>query len=216
MIDSIYHIISRGIIIGILVSAPMGPIGLLCVQRTLYKGRWHGFFSGVGAACSDFLYAMITCLGMGIVVNFIESYSMILQFAGSILFMIFGIYIFRSNPSENFHEPKGSRSYWQDLLTAFLVTLSNPLIIFWLIALLARFNFIHPDYKMYSMFLGMVSIFAGALLWWFVITSIMGKLRGVFNKRGLVIMNRTVGVVILVLSIYGVIVCIKDYYYLHV
>ena len=209
-------IIQRGIIIGVLVSAPMGPIGLLCVQRTLYKGRWHGFFSGIGAACSDFLYALITCMGMGIVINFIEKNQLILQLVGSILLIFFGLYIFRSNPSENFREPKGSRSYWQDTLTAFLVTLSNPFIIFLFIALFARFNFIREDIKMYSIILGTASILAGALLWWFAITSIMGKLRGVFNKRGLVIMNRTVGVVILALSVVGLIVSVRELYYLYV
>lgn len=56
-------IVSKGIIIGVLVSAPMGPIGMLCIQRTLNKGRWHGFVTGLGAALSDVIYAALTCLG---------------------------------------------------------------------------------------------------------------------------------------------------------
>lgn len=59
-------IVSKGIIIGVLVSAPMGPIGMLCIQRTLNKGRWHGFVTGLGAALSDVIYAALTCLGMGV------------------------------------------------------------------------------------------------------------------------------------------------------
>ena len=66
-------IVSKGIIIGVLVSAPMGPIGMLCIQRTLNKGRWHGFVTGLGAALSDVIYAALTCLGMGVVVNFVEA-----------------------------------------------------------------------------------------------------------------------------------------------
>ena len=54
-------IVSKGIIIGVLVSAPMGPIGMLCIQRTLNKGRWHGFVTGLGAALSDVIYAALTC-----------------------------------------------------------------------------------------------------------------------------------------------------------
>ena len=210
------NIIFRGLIIGILVSAPLGPIGLLCIQRTLYKGRWHGFFSGIGAIGSDFLYALITCMGMGIVIDFIENNQMILQFVGSILFLIFGIYIYRSDPSKSFREPKGSRSYWQDTLSAFFVTLSNPLIIFWLIVLFARFNFISQSNKMYSIIVGMLSILTGALLWWFALTTILGKLRRAFNKRGLLIMNRTVGIVIFVLSVLGLFASIRELYYLHV
>ena len=58
-------IVSKGIIIGVLVSAPMGPIGMLCIQRTLNKGRWHGFVTGLGAALSDVIYAALTCLSCG-------------------------------------------------------------------------------------------------------------------------------------------------------
>ena len=66
-------IVSKGIIIGVLVSAPMGPLGMLCIQRTLNKGRWHGFVTGIGAALSDVIYAALTCLGMGVVVNYVKA-----------------------------------------------------------------------------------------------------------------------------------------------
>ena len=73
-------LISKGIVIGVLVSAPMGPIGMLCIQRTLNKGRWHGFVTGLGAALSDVIYAALTCLGMGVVVNFVEANQAPLQY----------------------------------------------------------------------------------------------------------------------------------------
>lgn len=94
-------IVSKGIIIGVLVSAPMGPIGMLCIQRTLNKGRWHGFVTGLGAALSDVIYAVLTCLGMGVVVNFVEANQAPLQLIGSIVLGIFGYYIFQSNPVRN-------------------------------------------------------------------------------------------------------------------
>ena len=78
MIDLI-ELFRTGMIIGILVSAPMGPIGMLCVQRTLSEGRWHGFVSGLGAALSDVIYAAITALSMGLVVNFVEAHQRPLQ-----------------------------------------------------------------------------------------------------------------------------------------
>ena len=94
-------LISKGIVIGVLVSAPMGPIGMLCIQRTLNKGRWHGFVTGLGAALSDVIYAALTCLGMGVVVNFVEANQTPLQLIGSIVLGIFGYYIFQSNPVRN-------------------------------------------------------------------------------------------------------------------
>jgi threonine/homoserine/homoserine lactone efflux protein len=209
---SIIDIIYKGILIGILVSAPMGPIGLLCIQRTLNKGQWHGFFSGVGAALSDLFYAGMVCLGMGFVVDFIEGNQSILQIIGSIFLMAFGIYIFRSNPSKQLHKPKENvNSFPQDVISAFFLTLSNPLIIFVYIVLFSRFNFISPEEKIYSMLLGLLCIIIGALSWWFLITFLVGKLRKIINLRGLWLINKIVGTVIIILSIVGIIYPVMAY-----
>lgn len=130
-------IISTGIIIGLLVSAPMGPIGILCIQRTLSKGRLHGLASGIGAMLSDIIYAFITSLGMGMIVNFIEANESPLQIFGSIILGLFGYYIFQSNPTKSLRKQKDKKlSYTQDALTAFLLTLSNMFIVLLYIALL--------------------------------------------------------------------------------
>ncbi|GHT08924.1 hypothetical protein FACS189426_05770 [Bacteroidia bacterium] len=189
----------------------MGPIGLLCVQRTLNKGQWHGFFSGVGAAFSDLIYAGITCLGIGFIIDFISGNKLILEIAGSILLMAFGFYIFQSNPFKRIQKPKeNGNSFYQDIVTAFVFTLSNPLIIFLYIALFARFNFFSSEEKLFSILLGLLSILTGALAWWFAITFLVGKLRKVINLRRLWIMNRIVGSVIIVLSIVGVIYSVLE------
>ena len=202
MLD-IVDIIYKGFLIGVLVSAPMGPIGLLCVQRTLDKGQWHGFFSGVGAAFSDVFYAGFISLGIGFIIDFITINQYILQIIGSILLMVFGIYVFRSNPFKRIHEPgENDNSYSQDAITAFFLTLSNPMIIFLFIALFARFNFIAPEEKLFSILLGLVSILVGALSWWFLITFLVGKLRKIMNLKSLLIMNRAVGTLIIILSVY--------------
>jgi threonine/homoserine/homoserine lactone efflux protein len=203
---SIIDIIYKGILIGILVSAPMGPIGLLCVQRTLNKGPWHGFFSGVGAAFSDLFYACLVCLGMGFVVDFIEGYQTVLQIVGSIFLLFFGVYIFRSNPFKQMHRPKENvNSFSQDIISAFFLTLSNPFILLVYIVLFSRFNFISAEEKTVSMLLGLLCILAGALSWWFLITFLVGKLRKVINLRGLWMVNKIVGAVIIFLSVLGLV-----------
>ncbi len=212
MIDIFY----KGFIIGVLVSAPMGPIGLLCIQRTLNKGRWHGFFSGIGAALSDVVYAAMTCLGMGIIIDFIKENQNILQIIGSLLLLVFGYYTYRSNPSKSLRKPNENiNKYSQDTFTAFLLTLSNPFIIFLFIALFARFNFISPDEKTFSMIVGLCAIATGALTWWFLITFLIGKLRKNFNLRGLWIMNRVVGITIIVLAVAGIVFSIWEILLIH-
>ena len=69
----ILDFIFKGLLIGIIASAPMGPVGILCIQRTLNKGRWYGFITGIGAAASDTIYALIVALGMGFIVSFLKN-----------------------------------------------------------------------------------------------------------------------------------------------
>lgn len=197
-------LIIKGIIIGILVSAPMGPIGMLCIRRTLYKGRWHGFVTGLGAALSDVIYAALTCLGMGVVVNFIEANQAPLQLTGSIVLGIFGFYIFRSNPTRSLQKKQEKKlSFTQDFITAFLLTFSNVLIVFLYIGLFARFGFVLPYHSIWMSLFGIIFIGVGAILWWFGITYLVAKLSKWFNVRGIWLLNRIVGIVIISLAAIG-------------
>ncbi len=206
------EIVFKGILIGILVSAPMGPIGLLCIQRTLNKGRWHGFYTGIGAVFSDLFYATLTGMSMGFVVSFIEKNQSVLQIGGSILLMAFGYYIFRSNPSKNLRKPdEVSNTYTQDTLTSFFLTLSNPFIIFLFLGLFARFSFISPEETTLALILGLLGIALGATLWWFTITYLVGKLRSNFNLRGLWVLNRIVGIVIMIFALVGLVFSVWEY-----
>ena len=190
-------LISKGIVIGVLVSAPMGPIGMLCIHRTLNKGRWHGFVTGLGAA--------LTCLGMGVVVNFVEANQAPLQLIGSIVLGIFGYYIFQSNPVRNLRKQREKKlSFTQDFITAFLLTFSNVLIVLLYIGLFARFGFVLPEHSVWMLSGGIAFIGVGAVLWWFGITYIVAKLKKWFNVRGIWLLNRIVGSVIIVLAIIGV------------
>ncbi|MDL2256771.1 LysE family translocator [Bacteroidales bacterium OttesenSCG-928-I14] len=199
-----FELFAIGFIIGVIVSAPMGPIGIMIVQRSLNKGRWHGFFSGIGAAISDLTYAIIVCLGMGIVTSFVETNHDLLQIGGSLLLLFFGAYTFHSNPVKNLHKPKkeGASTYVKDTITAFVLTLSNPLIIFLLMGFYAQFGFIAKmDGNIYYIAIGLGGIFVGALLWWFMITYLVSKLRSVLNVRGLGIINKTAGSIIMLISV---------------
>ena len=100
--DLVLYTIIRGLAIGILVSAPMGPIGVLCIQRTLNKGRWSGFVTGLGASISDLGYAVLTGLGMSIVIDFIETNEYLIQILGSLVLAGFGAYLYRQNTCKEY------------------------------------------------------------------------------------------------------------------
>lgn len=199
ILDFIY----KGILIGVIASAPMGPVGILCVQRTLNKGRWYGFVTGIGAAASDIIYALITGFGMSFVMHFIQNpqYKFLLQIFGGILLFFFGIFTYRSNPMKNAHQSshkKGTIAH--NLITAFLVTLSNPLIIFLFMATFAQFAFIVPGHP-FEMSVGFLSIVGGALLWWYGLTWLIDKIRGKFDENGILIINKVIGSVVVIFSL---------------
>lgn len=204
---STLDLIIKGILIGVVASAPMGPVGVLCIQRTLNKGRWYGFVTGIGASVSDIIYALITGLGMSFVVDFIEDrHNMFyLQLAGSIMLLFFGIYTFRSNPARSIRPTSPRKgTLIHNMVTGFLVTFSNPLIIFLFVALFARFTFVVPDHLLQQS-LGYFSILIGALIWWFMLTLIIDKIRAKFQLRGMIILNRTIGMAVIMAAIAGTI-----------
>ncbi len=197
-------LILKGLLVGIIASAPMGPVGILCIQRTIQKGRPYGIVTGAGAALSDILYALITGLGMSFVMDFIGEKQNIfwLKLAGSVMLFIFGIYMFRSDPRKSMHTSKsgGKGTLIHNFTTAFLVTLSNPLIIFLFIALFNMLTFVIPG-NWYGQCIGYLSIVAGAMLWWLGLTYVINKMRNNFGPTGIKRLNMTIGTIVLVASI---------------
>lgn len=196
-------IIVKGMMVGILCSAPMGPVGVLCVQRTLNKGRWHGFVTGLGATLSDLIYALLTGFGMSFVMELIDNpqYKFCMQIFGSILLFLFGLYCFRSDPRKKVHQSKKNHqgTLVHNFVTAFLVTFSNPLIILLFLATFAQFAFIIPEHPV-QMSLGYLSIIAGAVLWWYGLTWLIDKIREYFSMNGIVLINRIIGTIVMVFS----------------
>lgn len=203
-IPNLLDIVFKGLLIGIIASAPMGPVGVLCVQRTLNKGRWYGFVTGCGAALSDIIYAGITGLGMGMVVELVsnDTNRFYLQIVGSLMLLAFGVFTYRTDPTKNLRKPgqnKGTLTH--NGITAFLVTLSNPLIVFLFMALYAQFSFGLQIDKPIELVVGFISIIGGALLWWWGLTWLVDVIRLKFDNNGIRIINRIIGTLVIVGSI---------------
>ena len=190
-------------LIGIIASAPMGPVGVLCVQRTLNKGRWYGFVTGIGAAVSDMIYAAIAGFGMSFVMDILSNQQtrMYLQIAGRVLLFAFGLYTWRSDPTKKIHRSgNGKGTLWHNGVTAFLVTFSNPLIIFLFLASFAQFAFVMPNHP-FEMLVGFMSIVGGALVWWFGLTWLIDKVRGKFDSNGIKLINQIIGAIVMLCSV---------------
>lgn len=210
--EQLIYVLMRGFAIGVLISAPMGPIGMLVIQRTLDKGRWPAFFTGIGASISDLFYCILTGAGIAFITDFIESQQFWLQLLGSVAIALFGIYLFRKNPARQLRrrDTVEANTYWKDIVTGFLLTVSNPLILFFIIGLFARFNFLLPEFRYYHYISGYLSIAAGALCWWFLVTFLVNKMRAHFNVRSLYIVNRIIGSLLMLFALVGTVTAIAD------
>ena len=136
--------------------------------------------------------------------DFLAKNQVLLQIIGSIMLFFFGIYTFRSNPVQSIRPVSSTPgSYLHNFVTAFFVTLSNPLIIFLFIGLFARFSFVMPGSPIGFQLVGYLAIVLGALLWWFGITYFVNKVRTRFNLRGIWILNRVIGIVVMLISVAG-------------
>ena len=173
----------RGVLIGILSSAPMGPVGVLTVQRTLLKGRKYGFITGMGAAFSDFVYALLTGIFMGFAMSFAESPWAVrwLRLLGSVVLFVLGMYFYVWKPAPAVKPSGKVGTLAHNMLTGFLLTGSNPLI---------------------------VGLFGGAVLWWYVLTAVLHRVRNRFSMEKLRLLNRSLGIMVMLVAVCGLVYAI--------
>ncbi|MBQ2786561.1 MAG: LysE family transporter [Bacteroidaceae bacterium] len=215
---SVVETIIKGLIIGIVASAPMGPVGVLCIQRTLNKGRAYGLVTGFGAALSDIIYALITGYGLSFIYDFIHNHRNLfwLQLVGSVVLFAFGIYTYRSNPAQNTRPvSRNKSSLAQNCATGFFITLSNPLIILLFMAMFTPMKFMLPEQPYYQQCIGYLAIFGGAIVWWLFITYLVNKLRTRIDVRGIWIINRIIGAVVMVASFVSAVLLLTGIYSFH-
>ena len=210
--EQLLYILPRGLAIGALISAPMGPVGMLIIQRTLSNGRWPALFTGIGASISDLFYCLLAGLGLSFVTDFIESQQLWLQLGGGIVLAVFAAYLFRKNPTRSLKsvQPLQASNLWSDLVTGFLFTFSNPLILFFIVGLFARFCIILPDFGVHHYIFVYICILGGAMLWWYGITWLVNKLRKRFNVRSMWFVNRIIAIILFVMGIIGITLALID------
>lgn len=203
------YIIIKGLFIGFLSSAPMGPVGMLCIQRTLNEGKKQGLITGLGAAVGDMLIALlaiIAALGLGFSTEFIQQHEGPLKIVGSVVLIVFGYVVFNKNPSKSLTKLKeNAMSFWKVFASSLGLTVSNIATLFLYIALFARFNVIDADKPFGYDLLTISFIGIGAMLWWLLVTYFVNKLRSRFNPRGLQIFNKIIGVLLVGLGVAGII-----------
>lgn len=189
-------LILKGIIVGISVSAPLGPLGILCIQRTINKGFLSGFFSGLGAAFADIVYASVAGFGISIIADFLKAQEFPIRILGGVFVIIVGIMIFRSNPVKQIRQQKGQKKgYLSDFISGFFITITNPITIVVFGAIFAGLG-LNESSTLKLILLTLIGILVGALIWWLSLSIGVNVFRKKIRLRNLYWINKVTGVIV--------------------
>lgn len=193
-----------GVLIGFIVAAPIGPINLICIRRTLTFGSFIGFISGLGAAMADGIFAAIIGFGLTAIRHWIEGYSQLLQIIGGALLLGFGIHTYLADPLHGRElvcagdRPRAAPSLVRSFASTFALALSNPATLFAFAALFTGFGgFIGiADPSLAQAGFVVAGVLCGAGLWWLTITTVVGAFHARINVRVMRVITHASGAVV--------------------
>jgi threonine/homoserine/homoserine lactone efflux protein len=186
----------KGLILGFVIAAPVGPIGVLCARRTLTHGRRAGFFSGMGAATADAIYGFIAAFGLTFVSNFLIGHQFWLRLVGGTFLCFLGTRTLISVPEEKSELPPTVRKYAGMYTSTFLLTLTNPMTIFSFAAVFAGFGLAGTRGSVTSAGILILGVFLGSAIWWLLLVGVFSIFKKRFENHELQWINRIAGLII--------------------
>lgn len=193
--QEIHHLI-KGLVIGLSIAVPVGPIGILCIRRTLTRGRMVGFLSGLGAATADAFYGAVAGFGLTFLSNFLLGQQVWLRLIGGAILCYLGIRTFVSKPAEQGVSLE-ENSLWSAYLSTFFITLTNPMTILFFVAVFAGLGVGNAGDHYASAGILVLGVFIGSAMWWLILCGFTGILQSLFNFTRLQWLNRISGLIIL-------------------
>jgi threonine/homoserine/homoserine lactone efflux protein len=192
----------KGLIVGFLASIPLGPVGVLCIQRTINKGRFSGFVSGLGAVTVDSFFALVAALGLTYIINFIEQQQFFIQLIGGGVLIFLGARIFNTNPIKQIRKHRRKKNnFIEDYFSVLFLTLSNPLAVFLFIAAFAGLGMVSSNDSNMKSSLIILGVSLGAMLWWSTLTFFVDLFRKHFRLKQLWWINKIAGILIIVFGV---------------
>ena len=197
----------NGIIIGLILAAPVGPIGILCINRSLSRGFRSGFISGLGAASADAVYGAIAAFGLPLITDYLTNSISYIKFLGALLLLYIGMKTLNEIPNNKNQIVSMNRTLAEYLSTLSL-TITNPATIFTFIAIYSSFGFTDSKSLTDSIML-VLGIFMGSSIWWALLSYIASRVRNSVETIHFIWINRISG--LLIIS-FAVVVLIKLVY----
>ena len=191
-------IIPVGIIIGILIAAPVGPVNVLCVQRAIERGFWGGVAAGIGSVLGDGLIALCAGLGVGAITGAIKNNRAIIQVAGGLALAIFGVRLYFSDPNLKIASAKNGdnaslKDYIWDIPQTFFLTITNPGALLGLATVFGGVSTFVEVQSTIDVLLLVAALMSGSLLWWISLSHLISRYRHLMDAGRLQLVNRIAG-----------------------
>lgn len=194
----------KGIILGFSIAAPVGPIGILCIRRTLQFGRFSGLFSGLGAATADSIYAIIAAFGLTFVANFLMAGQFWLRLIGGVFLLYLGWKTFFAKINEKTKEKITHTTLLNDFISTFILTITNPLTILSFLAVFAGLGLSNIQGSYLEASSLVIGVFLGSSTWWLLLSEGVTLFRKKVSERVMLWINRIAGIIIAVFGIAAV------------
>ncbi len=191
----------RAFLIGISIAAPVGPIGVLCIRRTLSNGKLAGFLSGMGAATADMVYGAIAAFGLTVITNLLVENAFWLKLVGGLFLLYLGIKTFWEKPAEKAAQVQQG-GYFSMYLSTFFLTITNPITI---LSFAAIFAGTMIGQNIDSPLVMVAGVFAGSASWWLALSFSVGLMRDKLNQTHMTWINRISGTIIILFGIFALI-----------
>jgi threonine/homoserine/homoserine lactone efflux protein len=196
------EILLKGIILGLAVSMPPGPIGIVLINRTIKRGWLSGFFSGLGLASADTLLAFLSGLGFTVIISFIKEERFIITLVAGLIIIGVGLKVFLSDPVKEFrNREKANKSLWRDYYSVFVLSISNPYTIFIFVAFFSGVHIngnVKPELVPFFLIPG---VLVGTISWWFFLSYFVSRFKKNIRLRVIVRINKIAGIVIIIIGI---------------
>jgi threonine/homoserine/homoserine lactone efflux protein len=189
----------KGIFIGFAMAVPVGPIGIMCIRKTLTGGRLRGLIIGLGAATADFFYGCVAAFGLTIIEDTLVSQRIWIRLAGGALLLFLGVRTFRAKPADP-KIPINSTGILRSYFTTVFLTLTNPLTIFAFIAVFAALG-LGNGLRYFSASALVAGVFIGSCLWFLLLSSAVTLFKKRLDLVGLQWVNRIAGILIILSGI---------------
>ena len=200
-------LLSKGLMAGLAIAVPVGPVNVMCASRTLTRGKLAGFMSGLGAATADALYGGIAAFSITFVIEFLERQEFWIRVVGGFLLIAIGLMYLRK-PGQAAIEREEKRDVQSDYASTLLLTLTNPTTVLSFLAVLAGLGMAeHREWWLTILLVG--GIFCGSMLWWVILVMVVNHFRDRFDQRAMTWMNRVAGVAIGAFGIFTLIIGLR-------